>query len=404
MLRPALAWIDGDFQSGIEIEVRGDCIADVRVTDLPPTDPSVALLPGFVNAHSHAFQRGLRGHGEVFTNPADDFWSWREAMYGLVETLTPETAYEHSLRAFQEMRAAGITSVGEFHYIHHSDAGLDCALDEAVLAAAATADIRIVLLYACYLTGGFGSPLAGAQSRFDGTDLSTWWKAFDRAQAACQGDMQTMGVVIHSLRAVPIDIAAELRAEAKRRNLVVHLHLEEQPAEIKDCQAAHGCTPMRLVLDRLDPGPDMTAVHCTHTDVAEMTEYAATGAHVCVCPLTEANLGDGIADVTGMRKAHASICLGTDSNARISMIEEMRLCEYGQRLRDGRRGACVDTDGRIDRPLIDMATRAGAAALGLNAGSITQGALADFNRIDLAAPELQAISPQHLAAAIITGS
>jgi formimidoylglutamate deiminase len=404
VLRPHVAWIDGDFQEGIEVESDGDSIIGVRTTDLPPTDPDVALLPGFVNAHSHAFQRGLRGRGEVFTNPADDFWSWREAMYGLVETLTPDAVFEHSVRAFQEMRVAGITSVGEFHYIHHSDQGLDFALDAAVLSAAAEADIRIVLLYACYLSGGFNVPISGAQRRFDGGDLKTWWKAFDRAEAACRGTKQSMGVVIHSLRAVPIDIAAELRGEAKARGLVVHLHLEEQPAEIEACLALHDCTPMRLVLDRLDPGPDMTAVHCTHTDPGEMTEFAASGAHVCLCPLTEANLGDGIADVTGMRASNASICLGTDSNARISMIEEMRWCEYGQRLRAGRRGTCVDADGRIDRPLIDMATRAGAAALGLQAGVIAPGSVADFTRVDLTTPVLQDVGREHLAAAIITGS
>jgi len=404
LIRPGLAWIEGDFQSGIEIEVEGEYIVDVRRTDRCPIEPEVAMLPGFVNAHSHAFQRGLRGRGEVFTNPADDFWSWREAMYGLVETLTPEAVFAHSVRAYQEMRVAGITSVGEFHYIHHSDQGLDFALDKAVLSAAAEADIRIVLLYACYLTGGFDVPISGAQHRFDGGDLKTWWKAFDRSENGCRGTKQSMGVVIHSLRAVPIDIAAELRAEAKARGLVVHLHLEEQPAEIEACRAAHDCTPMRLVLDRLDPGPDMTAVHCTHTDPAEMTEYAATGAHVCLCPLTEANLGDGIADVTGMQAANASICLGTDSNARISMIEEMRWCEYGQRLRAGRRGTCVDADGRIDRPLIDMATRAGAEALGLHAGVIARGSVADFNRMDLTTPGLQGVAREHLAAAIITGS
>jgi formimidoylglutamate deiminase len=404
VLRARLTWLDGDFRAGIEIETQGDGIVDVRKTDLPPTDRNLAVLPGFVNAHSHAFQRGLRGRGEVFTNSADDFWSWREAMYALVDTLTPESAHEHSLRAFREMRTAGITSVGEFHYIHHSDAGLDFALDEAVLAAAHDADIRIVLLHACYLAGGFGASIAGAQRRFDAGDLATWWTAFDRAQSACVGPKQTMGVVIHSLRAVPIELAVDLRAEAKRRGLVVHLHLEEQPAEIDACREVHGCTPMRLVLDQLGPGPDMTAVHCTHTDPLEMTKYAATGAHVCLCPLTEANLGDGIADVTGMRASGASICLGTDSNARISMIEEMRWCEYGQRLRDGRRGVCVDADGRIDRPLIDMATRAGAASLGLDAGVIGAGRLADFTRIDLGAPDLQAIPSENLAAAIITGS
>jgi formimidoylglutamate deiminase len=403
VMRPHVAWIDGDFRSGVEIEVDGNLIVDVRRTDLPPLEPQVAMLPGFVNAHSHAFQRGLRGCGEVLANPADDFWSWREAMYGLVETLTPELAHHYSLQAFQEMRSSGITTVGEFHYIHHSDAGVDFALDEAVLAAASEADLRIVLLHACYLTGGFGKPLASAQQRFDGVDLDTWWAGFDRAESACRGPKQSMGVVIHSLRAVPIQHAAEIRREARRRGLVVHLHLEEQLAEIEDCRAAHGCTPMRLVLDHLEPGPDMTAVHCTHTDPQEMSAYAATGAHVCLCPLTEANLGDGIADVTGMRASGASICLGTDSNARISMVEEMRWCEYGQRLRDGRRGVCVDADGRMDRPLIDMATHAGAASLGLMSGVIRPGHSADFTSIDLNAPALRGIDTHRLAAAFITG-
>ncbi len=402
-IRPRFAWLDGEFREGIEIETDGDAIVAVRATRDAPNEPNTALLPGFVNAHSHAFQRGLRGRGEVFTNPKDDFWSWREAMYGLVETLTPETAHQHSLRAFQEMRSGGITSVGEFHYIHHSDAGLDFALDEAVLQAARDADIRIVLLHACYLTGGFDSPLSGAQRRFDGADLDRWWEAVDRASAACRGPKQSVGVVVHSLRAVPIDVAAQLRVEAHRRGMVVHLHLEEQPAEIEACRAAHGCTPMRLVLDRLDPGPDMTAVHCTHTDPGEMAQYAASGAHVCLCPLTEANLGDGIADVTGMRRSGASICLGTDSNARVSMIEEMRWCEYGQRLRDGRRGACVDGDGRNDRPLFDMATRGGASSLGLDAGMLAAGCVADFARVDLALPDLRGIHRDCLGAALITG-
>ncbi|MCH2141289.1 MAG: amidohydrolase family protein, partial [Phycisphaerales bacterium] len=311
--------------------------------------------------------------------------------------------HAHSLQAFKEMQSAGITAVGEFHYIHHTDQGLDFALDEAVLAAAREARIRIVLLHACYLAGGFGQPLSGAQGRFDGADLDTWWAAVDRAADACHGSMQSIGVVIHSLRAVPIDVAAEIRAEAKRRNLVLHLHLEEQPAEIEACRAAHGCTPMRLVLDRLEPGPDMTAVHCTHTDSMEMSEYASTGAHVCLCPLTEANLGDGLADVTGMRTDDASICLGTDSNARISMLEEMRWCEYGQRLKNGHRGVCADEDGRIDRPLLDMATCAGAQALGIEAGDISVGSLADFTRIDLGSDSLASVPNGSLATALITG-
>jgi len=263
--------------------------------------------------------------------------------------------------------------------------------------------MRIVLLHALYLAGGFGQPLAGAQQRFDGGDLDTWWAAFDRAQQACRSPRQSIGVVIHSLRAVPIDIAAAVRAEAGRRGLAVHLHLEEQPAEIEACLAVHGCTPMQLVLERLDPGPDMTAVHCTHTSAEDMAAYAATGGHVCLCPLTEANLGDGIADVIGMRASGASICLDTDSNARISMLEEMRLCEYGQRLRDGRRGSCIDASGHIDVPLLDMATHGGAASLGIRAGRIETGSAADLAVVDLSHALLAGVNAANLPAAMITG-
>ena len=404
LIRPALAWVDGAFRPGMEIEVAGDTIAAVRKTDAAVEEPGVAVLPGFVNAHSHAFQRGLRGCGEVFSGLEDDFWSWREAMYALVDRLTPETTYQLSLQAFREMKAAGVTSVGEFHYVHHSDAGLDFALDEAVLCAADEAGIRIVLLHACYLTGGFGAPLSGAQRRFDGGSQAIWWEAFDRATAACRSPRQSTGVVIHSLRAVSIDDAAEICQEARQRGLVIHLHLEEQPAEIEACIAAHGCRPMELVLDLLDPGPDMTAVHCTHTHADDMRRYAQTGAHVCLCPLTEANLGDGIADITGMRTSGASLCLGTDSNARISMLEEMRWCEYGQRLRDGRRGACTDGSGRVDGPLMDMATIGGANSLGLSAGVLAPGALADLVKVDLGHASLEGVDAEGLAAALITGA
>ncbi len=401
--RPELMWQDGQWHEGMQIEVESGAIVSIEPTEQSPTHPREAWLPGFVNAHSHAFQRGLRGRGEVFTNQRDDFWSWREAMYELVNTLTPESAHLHSLRAFREMRAAGITTVGEFHYIHHSDQGRDDALDAAVLAAADEAGVRIVLLHACYLTGGFGVPLSGAQKRFDAGDLRTWWDAVDRAMSLCVSPLQTMGVVIHSLRAVPIDVAAAIRAEASARGMVVHLHLEEQPAEIQAAQEAHGCTPMRLVLDHLDPGPDMTAVHCTHTDPKEMAAYASCGGQVCLCPLTEANLGDGLSDLMGMRAHQTSICLGTDSNARISMFEEMRLCEYGQRLKSGARGVCTDEDGRMDRALLEMGTLAGARSLGVDVGALSVGSCADWVRINLDVAQLQGVARDDLLAAMITG-
>jgi formiminoglutamate deiminase len=401
VLRPELTWIDGAFRDGVEIHIEGDRIAAVVPTSEEPTHDGMALLPGFVNAHSHAFQLALRGRGEVFPSDAGSFWTWREAMYDLVESLDPDDMAEIAWRCFMEMRGVGITSVGEFHYFHHSDGARDFAMDAAVLEAARHAGIRITLLQGAYTAGGFGEPLSGGQQRFDTIDHDTWVRSLDAVTAACDADIQSVGAVIHSLRAVPLEQAVAIRAEAKRRGIVVHAHLEEQVAEIEACQAARGCTPMQLVNEHLSPGPDMTLVHCTHTRQEDMAAYAAAGGRVCLCPMTEANLGDGISDVPCMLNAGVEISLGTDSNARISMLEEMRMAELGQRLKLQRRGVCLDSDGRVDRVLIDMATINGARGLGLDAGVIAPGMLADFVLVDLDCPWLNGVEQADLGAALV---
>ncbi|MBG84292.1 MAG: formimidoylglutamate deiminase [Phycisphaerae bacterium] len=402
-IRPEMAWVDGEFRRGLEIGIASDgVICSVEATSESPTHGRIALLPGFVNAHSHAFQRGLRGRGERFDHPDSNFWSWRKAMYELVQEMGPESMKRIASQAFREMRMAGMTSVGEFHYLHH-DASNDWAFDDIILEAADEVGIRIVLLNAYYVSGGFGQSLEPAQERFNGIDLDVYWSNMDRLAGLVDGSMQRLGVVGHSIRAVPREQLALLHEESRRRGMVFHMHVEEQRAEIEACLEAHGSTPTRVLLDSLQLDERFTAVHDTHTDADDMVGYLKTGARVCLCPLTEANLGDGIADIRHILDCEGRICLGSDSNARISMLEEMRLAEYGQRLRHEGRGICRDADGRIDRVLIDMATKHGADSLGLKAGRIEVGHLADFAMVDLDAEPLLDVSDQDLLAAAILG-
>ncbi|MEM7482614.1 MAG: formimidoylglutamate deiminase [Acidobacteriota bacterium] len=417
-LQADLTWRNRRFVPNVVVEVddtgRIATVAENAVTEGETEDrrsspplrrlSGKALLPGFVNAHSHAFQRGLRGRGETFPAGAGSFWTWREAMYGLVDELDEAAVAALSRQAFAEMRAAGITTVGEFHYLHHQDAeARDFRFDGAVLRAAAEVGIRIVLLQACYAAGGVGKALAGGQKRFATPSLDEYWRQMDELSEWTAGQPdQTLGVVAHSLRAVPPKMLRELHRQARHRGLVLHMHLEEQRQEIAEVEAAWGARPMELLLGELELDSRFTAVHCTHSDPGDLERFLATGAHVCVCPLTEANLGDGLPPLG--EESAGSLCLGTDSNARISMLEEARWLEYGQRLRGARRGALRDGDGAIAPNLLAAATRGGAEALGLAAGEIAAGRWADFALVDLEHPSLAGADADILAAALLCGS
>jgi formimidoylglutamate deiminase len=378
-------------------------IAGVGALEEPASErlSGQALLPGFVNAHSHAFQRGLRGRGERFPSGAGSFWSWREAMYALVEELDADKLRALSLRAFREMLAAGITTVGEFHYLHHAKDG-DWALDEAVLSAAREAGIRLVLLEVYYRTGGIGKPLERAQRRFDGRSLDEYWRAVDALAQRLDPARATVGVAPHSIRAVELEELVELHARAKKRRMVVHMHLEETQQEIQECRAAQGRTPMELVAARLDLDAGFTAVHATHTAPEQLGFYLNSGANLCLCPLTEANLGDGT-PVLG-RVPRDGLALGTDSNARISMLEEMRWAEYAQRLAREERGVLVDEHGEVARRLLAAATLGGARALGVRAGAIEVGAWADLVAVDLGASELHGWTDGTLLESLVFGA
>ena len=399
-----LTWTGSSFERGVRVAVDPEGrIAAVWALTQAPSERLVnrALLPGFLNAHSHAFQRGLRGRGERFPAGAGSFWTWREAMYGLVEALDAERLQELSARAFREMLAAGITTVGEFHYLHHG-ANRDWELDEAVLAAARETGIRLVLLQAYYRTGSIGQPLAGAQLRFDARSYDEFWMRIDTLRLRLDARRESLGIAPHSIRAVSLEELERLHAEARRRRLVVHMHLEETAQEIADCSAAYGRTPMELVAARLDLDAGFTAVHGTHTAPDQLGFYLNSGANLCLCPTTEANLGDGTPALG--RVPRDGLCFGTDSNARISMLEELRWAEYAQRLAREERGALADEHGEVARRLLSAATIGGARALGVRAGALEVGAWADLVAVDLAAPELAGWNQETLLESLVFGA
>lgn len=395
ILAADLTWDGHAFRPNLQVLVRGDRIAGVGFFSHEPTMrlEGRALLPGFVDAHSHAFQRGLRGHGEQFPAGAGSFWTWRQAMYDLVSSLDRERLYRWSSQTFKEMLAAGITTVGEFHYVHHLSEGEDFAGDEVVLQAARDVGIRVVLLLTFYRTGGVGEPLRGGQRRFSTQSLPQYWRQLEQLARHLAPSTQSLGVVGHSLRAVTLDDLVELAAGARDRQLPFHIHVEEQRQEISACVEAYGAWPMELVLDKVRPDASVTAIHCTHSRATDLEAYLATGANICLCPLTEGNLGDGIFRFPHLRQAanQDQICLGGDSNARISMLEQMRLLEFVQRVSREERGVVCDPVGGNGRQLLQVATRGGARALGLPVGAIEKGYFADFVTLNLRHPSLDGI-------------
>lgn len=412
-----LTWTGDRFERGVRIAI--DALGDIAAVERGKGGatavtrlPDRAILPGMVNAHSHAFQRALRGRGERFPVGRGSFWTWREEMYALVEAMDESSMRRWSKQAFDEMLACGITTVGEFHYLHHDASRRGFAFDRVVLEAASEAGIRIALLQCYYKTGAIGQLLEGGQRRFDTPSVAAFLDHVDSMRSAMDGRMHTLGFAPHSVRAVPLDDLVAIREAAKQRGLVCHMHVEEQAREVAECVERHGRTPMAIVNDLLSPDPSFTAIHCTQTTGDELHRYLDAGAHVCLCPLTEGNLGDGIASVRSMldpnreagRSQPDSICFGTDSNSRLSFVEEMRWVEYVQRLAHSERGLCTDGEGHVARRLFKWATEGGAAALNVRRGRIAPGHAADFFTLNLTHPSLEGWTDETLLDTWIFGA
>ena len=357
-------------------------------------DERVAVaLPGMCNVHSHGFQRGMAGLTEFRGPEADNFWSWRTLMYRFVARMTPEDIGAITSQAYVEMLEGGFTRVGEFHYVHHDPKGVAYAnpAETAIHVASAVArtGIGLTLLPVFYANGGFdGAPPAEGQRRF-----VTSLDAFARLVEACRKIVNslegaTLGVAPHSLRAVTPEELARVVPLAGAGP--VHIHAAEQTAEVEQCLAWSGARPVQWLLDHAPVDRRWCLVHSTHVTDEECVRLAESGAVAGLCPITEANLGDGIFPAAKYLAAGGIFGIGTDSNVSISVADELRQLEYSQRLRDRARNVVGANDARsTGRVLFDGAIRGGTQALGVEAGvGLVEGAAADFVSLNMEAPAL----------------
>ncbi|HKA48901.1 MAG TPA: formimidoylglutamate deiminase [Candidatus Dormibacteraeota bacterium] len=393
-----LAWLPdrlGGIRERVLIEVAGNRIA--RLTpDLEPP-PRAARLPGLVipglaNAHSHVFQRALRGHTEISApspgsagyspdfagESGGSFWTWREQMYRLAAVIDPDLLHQLARAAYGEMTLAGVTVVAEFHYLHHQPDGIPYdnpnRMGEALIAAAAEAGIRLTLLDTCYLRGGLdGRPLEGAQRRFGDGSAAAW---ATRAAGLRGRPRVRIGAAIHSVRAVDEESIERVAAWAAEREVPLHVHVSEQPQENEDCLRATGSTPTGLLARAGALGPQTTAVHATHLSSTDIQALGGSGTTICPCPTAERALGDGVGPAAALVAAGSPLSLGSDSHAVIDLFEEARALELDQRLVTGRRGH------HTPEALLRAATAGGMAALGWDGAELAPGALADFIALD----------------------
>jgi formimidoylglutamate deiminase len=369
-------------------------VADHRI-DAPPTGTIERLgryvLPGVANIHSHAFQRAMAGLAERQGDPADSFWTWRELMYALAARIDPDSLRAVAAMLYAEMLEVGYTTVCEFHYLHNAPDGRPhadpAALSLALIEAARETGIRLVLLPTLYQAGGFdGRALSERQRRF-GLSSEAWLALFGRLQRECDAQV-SVGVAFHSLRAVPEAAMREVLS-AIPADVPVHIHISEQTAEVDECVALRGARPVAWLLDRFDVDARWCLVHATHLDDAETAALAASRATVALCPTTEANLGDGLFPLPAYRAAGGRWGIGSDSHVSVSLVEELRWLEYGQRLQTRRRNVTASAA----RPSVGESLFAGALAGGAAASGRPPAdwvAAADLVVLDDAAVELAA--------------
>jgi formiminoglutamate deiminase len=379
------AWLGDRVADRVLISVTGAWITAIE-TDAHPLPSSHRLgglvLPGLANAHSHAFHRALRARTQ---HDRGSFWTWRDLMYRAAERLDPDRYRRLARAVYAEMALAGITAVGEFHYLHHDAGGARYsdtnAMGHALIDAAGDAGLRMTLLDTCYLSAApDGTPLAdGPQQRFgDGTG-EQWAQRVDALHAQLSGRPGVLiGAALHSVRGVPLEQMPPVVDWAAAQGVPLHVHSSEQPAEVEQCMAAHGRTPTAVLRDAGALGPRTTAVHATHLTAADIADLDRTSTGVCFCPTTERDLGDGIGPAAALLAGSGLFSLGSDSHAVIDLFEEARAVELDERLASRRRGTIA-----AER-LLQAATRDGQHALGwTDAGALAVGARADLVAVEL---------------------
>ena len=380
---------------GVGVTVEAGKIVEVGPTENGERLPGRALAPGFVNAHSHAFQRGLRGKVEYLNPdfPHDDFWTWREQMYSLAESLDPYSIHRISERCFQEMLSSGYTGVTEFHYVHHKPDGTPYddpnELAKAVAEAAESAGLRLLLLPAAYARGGI--------SRFRDSSIDGFIERVSSLREWAEArPLVEIGVAAHSVRATPREWLKKIGEYAHSGDLPLHIHVDEQPREIEECEKEYGLRPIELLAETGFLGPETTVVHATHADSRELDLLAEHGSSVCACPTTEGNLGDGFLPAEGILRRDTGLSIGSDSQVRIDPLEELREIETNARRLSGRRNVLVPKGEASPTPWLLHA--------GWQRERILPGDPADFVEIDLNHSALFEIEAENLPSALVFGA
>ncbi|MEY3253367.1 MAG: formiminoglutamate deiminase HutF [Pseudomonadota bacterium] len=392
LLWAAQAWVRGAWAHGVLLRVGADgrWAGVTSGVALPPPEAQVlpgAALPALVNAHSHAFQRAFVGLAERRDTAHDDFWSWRDRMYGVALRITPEQLQAVARHLYAELLAGGWSHTVEFHYLHHREDGTPYA-DEATMAralaeAAAEVGMGLTILPVLYERAGFATETLRADQRRFATDTAGVLRLRDAVRAWALPNVGA-GVAVHSLRAArPASIHALAQA-LQGDSGPVHVHVAEQTAEVNDCLAATGRRPVQWLADEGLLDARWQLVHATHTEANEIAAVAATGAGVVICPGTEANLGDGFCDLPGWLASSAPLALGTDSHVTRGALEELRWLEYGQRLHLRRRNVAADAavppaaQPSTAARLFERALAGGTGAAGLGSAGLRVGARADL--------------------------
>ena len=376
------AWL-GHRAENVLIEVEAGRLTNIEEGVPAPVDATALkgwTIPGLANVHSHAFQRLLRGEIE---SGGGDFWEWRAQMYRFTEW-DPDDYMKHARVVFRDMLEAGITAVGEFHYLHSHGNGLG----EALIAAAREEGIRITLIDACYLRGGLdGRPLEAEQLTFSDGDADRWARRMDEL---IEGDGVRIAAAIHSVRGVDPESMRIVATYARERRMPLHIHLAEQPAEVEECMEIEGVTPTELLEREGILGPDLTAVHAIHVNERDIALLGENQVSICTCPTTERDLGDRVGPLRALADAGCPLSAGSDSNAVIDVLEEARALELDQRRATGRRVLHQPED------LLQAATANGMRALGWDAGELRVGMLADFITLEQPRSLWREMSPSYL--------
>ena len=417
---PDLIFTGGRFQSGLALVCDQNGII-ISLTPVNQIDGDIihlknrALLPGLINAHSHAFQRVIRGRTEHRTGGRQDsFWTWREAMYSAATRLAPADVYDAARMAFLEMILGGITAVGEFHYLHHAPDGTPYddpnLIAKEVVRAANDVGLRIALLRVVYARSGFQTEPNPQQARFIETDPELYLRRFEKLKSdLSQSEAHAwVGVAPHSVRAVPLADLKEVVSYAREQQLPVHMHVAEQQAEVSACIQEYGRSPVALLETEGLLSDRFTAVHAIHVTPKAIHALAQARATVCACPTTERNLGDGVVPVDLFFKDRVRVALGTDSHVEIDLLEDARELEYHLRLQKMQRAVLAPPDtgeratlATLAGRLFDCATINGAESIGAPGGSLEASRAADFFTVDLNDPSIAGAGADDLPANVV---